>query len=118
MDDPRVDLGGRRLIKKDPVKAAELRRTYARLLQALDSLPGPMRTSVVLVALQGLSHAEAAVVQDCSEGTIAWRIHQARARLRPAMEKRIRAPQRRGGLSDELTRLLSEWVMPIPSPSR
>jgi RNA polymerase sigma-70 factor (ECF subfamily) len=118
MDDPRVDRAVAIDAAGDPVKAAELRRTYARLLQALDSLPGPMRTSVVLVALQGLSHAEAAVVQKCSEGTIAWRIHQARARLRTALDKKIAAPRRRAGLSDELTKLLSDWVMPIPSPSR
>jgi len=83
-DDPRleravvVDSGG------DPRRAAELRQTYARVLRALDELPAEMRTTVVLVALQGLSNAEAAIVQKCSRGTIAWRMHVARARIREA----------------------------------
>ena len=84
-----VDAGG------NPRRAAELRQTYARLLAALDDLPAEMRTTVVLVALQGLSHGEAAVVQRCSEGTISWRMHEARRRLHDSMEraeKRLQAP--------------------------
>jgi RNA polymerase sigma-70 factor (ECF subfamily) len=37
---------------------------------------------VALVALQGLDHKQAARVLGTHEGTIAWRIHEARARLR------------------------------------
>jgi len=87
MDDPRVaiavavDAGG------DPARAAELRQLYTMLVAALDRLPPDMRTSVVLVVLQGLSQAEAAVVQDCSPGTVAWRIHEARQRLRGALRR-------------------------------
>jgi RNA polymerase sigma-70 factor (ECF subfamily) len=87
VDDPRleravhVDSGG------DPRRAAELRQTYARLLLALDRLPPEMCTTIVLVTLQGLSNGEAAVVQKCSRGTIAWRLHEARARLTAALEK-------------------------------
>jgi RNA polymerase sigma-70 factor, ECF subfamily len=91
-EDPRleravqVDAGG------DPRRAAELRQTYARLLQALDALPAEMCTSMVLVALQGLSNAEAAIVQKCSRGTVAWRLHEARNRLNSALaEERIPA---------------------------
>ncbi len=117
IDDPRisralqVDAGG------DPVKAAELRATYVRLLQALDSLPTTMRTSVVLVVLQGLSHAEAAVVQSCSAGTVAWHIHEARIKLRSKMEKSVTRKEKRKGLSDELTCLLQDWLLPCPQIS-
>jgi len=84
-EDPRleravqVDAGG------DPRRAAELRQTYTRLLHALDALPAEMCTTVVLVTLQGLSNGEAAVVQKCSRGTIAWRLHEARGRLHAAL---------------------------------
>ena len=71
IDDPRIERAIAVDAPNDPAKAAELRQTYARLLTALDKLPAPMRTSVVLVALQGMSHAEAAIVQKCSPGTIA-----------------------------------------------
>lgn len=118
MDDPRVNLAVAVDADGDPVRAAELRRTYALLVAELDRLPAPMRTSVVLVALQGLSHAEAAVVQKCSPGTVAWRIHEARERLRLCLEPK---PQplikKRRPLSDDLARLLDECELPIPQPS-
>jgi hypothetical protein len=65
---------------------------------------------VVLVALQGLSHGEAAVVQKCSEGTIAWRLHEARRRLGTAMQPdQVR---KRRPLSAELARLLVDSGLP------
>lgn len=120
LEDPRVeravavDAGG------NPVLAAELRQTYARLLGALDRLPLQMRASVVLVTMQGLSHGEAAVVQQCSPGTIAWRIHEARRRLRKSLSGRpliTTPPGSRVALSAELTALLHEWGLPVLTPS-
>jgi RNA polymerase sigma-70 factor (ECF subfamily) len=114
IDDPRiaralrVDAGG------DPVRAAELRATYRRLLQALDGLPVNMRTSVVLVVLQGFSHAEAAVVLKCSAGTVAWHMHQARDRLRSKMSKTTLPREKRVGLSPDFTKLLQDWLLPCP----
>ena len=111
MDDPRLELAVAVDAKGNPGLATELRQTYARLLRALDSLPADMRTTVVLVALQGFSHGEAAVVQRVSDGTIAWRMHEARRRLNEAM-----APDRvtrKRGLSTELSRLLSEHGLPV-----
>jgi RNA polymerase sigma-70 factor (ECF subfamily) len=111
MDDPRLELAVAVDAKGNPALATELRQTYARLLRALDALPADMRTTVVLVALQGFSHGEAAVVQRVSDGTIAWRMHEARRRLNEAM-----APDRvvrKRGLSTELSRLLSEHGLPV-----
>jgi RNA polymerase sigma-70 factor (ECF subfamily) len=115
LDDPRLELAVAVDAKGNPALAAELRQTYSRLLRALDSLPVEMRTSVVLVALQGFSHGEAAVVQKCSEGTVAWRMHEARRRLHEAMEP-SRITRSRRGLSAELSRLLSEHGLPILAP--
>jgi RNA polymerase sigma-70 factor (ECF subfamily) len=114
LDDPRVARAVRIDAGGDPVKAAELRATYVRLLQALDGLPPNMRTSVVLVVLQGLSHAEAAVVLKCSAGTVAWHIHQARNRLRSKMSKVSLPRTKRQGLSTEFTNLLQDWLLPCP----
>ena len=60
-DDPRIIRAIEVDAPGDPARAAELRQTYARVLRALDALPAEMCATVVLVTLQGLSNAEAAV---------------------------------------------------------
>lgn len=85
LDDPRVLTAVAVDAYGDPRRAAELRQLYSRLVGALDQLPAALRTTVVLVSLQGLSHEEAAVVMGCPEGTVSWRMHQARALLREAL---------------------------------
>lgn len=92
IDDPRltmalaVDSGG------DPRRALELRETYTSLLRAFDGLSPLLRTTVALTLLQGLSYKEAAVVLDTAEGTIAWRVHEARRRMHEAMSKMLEDP--------------------------
>jgi RNA polymerase sigma-70 factor, ECF subfamily len=114
LDDPRLELAVAVDARSDPRRAAELRQSYARLLRALDGLPIEMRTTVILVSLQGLSHGEVAVVQKVSDGTIAWRMHEARRRLHAAMlpDK----PPGKRELSAELSRALSEHGLLIPTP--
>jgi RNA polymerase sigma-70 factor, ECF subfamily len=111
-DDPRLELAVAVDARSNPSRAAELRQTYARLLRALDALPGDMRTTVILVCLQGMAYGEVAIVQNVSEGTIAWRMHEARRRMNDAM-----APeklQRRRELSADLARALAEHGLLIP----
>jgi RNA polymerase sigma-70 factor, ECF subfamily len=111
-DDPRLELAVAVDARSNPARATELRQTYARLLRALDGLPLDMRTTVILVSLQGLSHGEVAVVQNVSEGTIAWRMHEARRRMNEAM-----APeklQRKRELSADLARVLGEHGLFVP----
>jgi len=64
--------------------AGELR---VRIAAAVDSLPPPFRSAFILVIDQGLTHAQAARVLDCSENTVSWRMHKARkileSELRP-----------------------------------
>ncbi len=113
LDDPRLVLALEVDGRGNPARQAELRQTYVRLLRALDALPIDMRTTVILVSLQGLSHGEVAVVQKVSEGTIAWRMHEARRRMHEAM-----APeklQRRRELSSDLARALSEHGLLVPA---
>lgn len=86
LDDPRVQAAVAVDAYGDPRRAAELRQTYARLVTALDRLSPTLRSTVVLVSLQGLSHDEAAAVLGCPAGTVAWRIHEARNQLRASLE--------------------------------
>ncbi|MEK6795893.1 MAG: sigma-70 family RNA polymerase sigma factor [Spirochaetota bacterium] len=55
----------------------------------LSSLPEAQRLTLLLVARDGLSHREAARIQGCSEGTVSWRIHEARKTLRGRMHGTI-----------------------------
>jgi len=112
LDDPRLELAVAVDARSNPGREAELRQTYARLLRALDGLPIDMRTTVILVSLQGLSHGEVAVVQKVSEGTIAWRMHEARRRLHEAMQPE--KLQRRRELSSDLARALTEHGLFVP----
>lgn len=92
IDDPRltmalaVDAGG------DPRRTLELRETYTLLLRSFDALSPLLRTTIALTQLQGLSHKEAAVVLETAEGTIAWRVHEARRKMREMMEKMLKDP--------------------------
>ena len=112
IDDPRLELAVEVDARNDPGRAAELRQTYSRLLRALDSLPVDMRTTVILVSLQGLSHGEAGIVQKVSDGTIAWRMHEARRRLHESMAPE-KLHRKRGALSADLARVLHEYGLPV-----
>jgi len=117
LDDPRLELAIAVDARSNPEREAELRQSYARLLRALDGLPIDMRTTVILVSLQGMAHGEAAVIQKVSEGTIAWRMHEARRRLHEATapERPDRIARRRDGLSPELSRVLVEHGLFVPA---
>ncbi|MEM9071822.1 MAG: sigma-70 family RNA polymerase sigma factor [Myxococcota bacterium] len=69
----------------DPERSAEMTQLYGRLGAALDALSPSLRSAVVLVLLQGLPHKEAAEILGCPEGTVAWRIHEARRRLKTSL---------------------------------
>ena len=86
LDDPRVELGVAVDAGGNPRRAAALRQIYSRLVAALDQLSPVLRATVILVCLQGMTHAQAARVLETNTGTVGWRIHEARARLRAMMK--------------------------------
>ena len=71
----------------DPRKTAELRRMMVEVEQAMDTLPETLRMTMVLVILEGMSYREAAEVLECSEGTVGWRVHEARQKMRDRLSK-------------------------------
>lgn len=121
MDDPRlvaavaVDAAGH------PERAAELRDRYRALLEAFDRLTPLLQTTVVLTTLQGLSYKEAAVVLEATEGTIAWRIHEARRQMAGYLEGLEARPARskRRPMTDSaifrLEKALHQLVPAVPS---
>ena len=61
---------------------AERENQAIRIRQELGGLKADLRATVVLVVEEGLLHAEAAEVLGVSEGTVSWRMHEVRKRLR------------------------------------
>jgi RNA polymerase sigma-70 factor (ECF subfamily) len=92
LEDPRLSLAIAVDANGDPRRVLELRETYTVLLRAFDSLSPLLRTTIALTLLQGFSYREAAVVLDTTEGTIAWRVHEARRKMREGMAKMLKDP--------------------------
>jgi RNA polymerase sigma-70 factor (ECF subfamily) len=64
------------------------RQLYTALERAIDGLSESLRTTLILVCVDGRSHEEAAQILGAPEGTIAWRVHEARRKLREALQAR------------------------------
>jgi RNA polymerase sigma-70 factor (ECF subfamily) len=97
-DDPRIEaaLVERRPGFADPARQATDRELALALCAGVDSLSETLRTTLVLVAVDGLSHAEVSQVLGCPEGTVAWRVHEARKKLKDFLESRGLAPDSEG----------------------
>jgi RNA polymerase sigma-70 factor, ECF subfamily len=88
-DDPRIE--GLLIETRgaaNPAEASADRELALALIDGMDSLSDTLRTTLVLVTIDGLSHTDAAQILGCPEGTIAWRIHEARRKLRAFLEER------------------------------
>jgi len=72
----------------DPPGDAARKQLYGALCESIDELSETLRTTLILVCVDGRSHEEASQILGAPEGTIAWRVHEARRKLREAMKKR------------------------------
>ena len=72
----------------NPSQTAAARQEYKVLCDGIDALSDTLRTTLILVCVDGLSHEDAAAVLGAPEGTIAWRVHEARRKLREFMAAR------------------------------
>jgi RNA polymerase sigma-70 factor (ECF subfamily) len=93
-DDPRIEglLIERRSSIADPASISSDRELALALADGIDSLSDTLRTTLIMVGIDGLSHAEAGEVLGCPEGTVAWRVHEARKKLRLFLAERGHAP--------------------------
>jgi len=100
-------LGGRRLLDDDSVAQLEDRIDAERELRAiyrsLDGLPERDRQLFELVALDGLSVAEAAVVLGVKPATARVRLHRARARVQSLAAAKGRITVTAHPFSQEIT---------------
>ena len=88
-DDPRIEglLADQKSVEAEPARLAADRQAAHALAEGIDQLSETLRTTLILVGIDGLSHAEAAQVLGCPEGTVAWRVHEARKKLRAHLEQ-------------------------------
>jgi len=123
LDDPRLVAAVAVDSHGDPERAVQLRDRYRALLEAFDQLSSLLQTTVVLTTLQGLSYKEAAVVLETTEGTIAWRIHESRRKMRGYLDglESGRARSKRRPMSDSavfrLEKALMQLVPMVPAPA-
>ncbi len=64
----------------------EQKLSHKDTLKAISDLPETLRETVILVCWQGMTHAEASDVLECEEGTVSWRIHEARKKIAETLE--------------------------------
>jgi RNA polymerase sigma-70 factor (ECF subfamily) len=100
---------GARTASEDPGRILEDRRLATAILEAIETLPESLRTTVVLVCIDQVAQDRAAAILGCSPGTIAWRVHEARKRLRASLAER--------GLDDALERFGDRAAAPRRRPA-
>ena len=89
-DDPRLDgmLVDTKPSTADPGAQAQRTEMYNALTQGIDGLSDTLRTTLILVCIDGRSHEDVAQILGAPEGTIAWRVHEARRKLKEFMQAR------------------------------
>jgi RNA polymerase sigma-70 factor (ECF subfamily) len=96
-DDPRLDaIMSEKRSTADPPEDAARRQLYAALAEGIDGLSDTLRSTLILVCIDGRSHEEASVILGAPEGTIAWRVHEARRKLKEYMAERGFDPEELG----------------------
>jgi RNA polymerase sigma-70 factor (ECF subfamily) len=90
-DDPRIEALLEELRPShgnDPATATQDRQLAAALCDGIDALSDTLRTTLILVCVDGLEHEDAGKVLGCPAGTVAWRVHEARRKLRSYLADR------------------------------
>jgi RNA polymerase sigma-70 factor (ECF subfamily) len=90
-DDPRVEAflqEERPALGADPARKAEDKQIAIALAEGIEGLSETLRTTLLLVCVEGLGHEDASKVLGCPEGTVAWRVHEARRKLREHLRAR------------------------------
>jgi RNA polymerase sigma-70 factor (ECF subfamily) len=91
VQDPRLDgllTETRPSALADPPGHAERKELYIALCEGIDGLSESLRTTLILVCIDGRSHEEASGILGAPAGTIAWRVHEARRKLKAMLAER------------------------------
>jgi RNA polymerase sigma-70 factor (ECF subfamily) len=87
-EEPEAALDASKPASDEPDREASERQLARILCEGMDGLSETLRTTLILVTIDGLSHAEAGDILGCPEGTVAWRVFEARRKLREFLNER------------------------------
>ncbi len=73
----------------DPVSAYEKNEVKVQINQALEEVPEPFKTSLILFDINGMSYAEISEIQGVALGTVRSRIHRARGYMRVILQNQL-----------------------------
>jgi RNA polymerase sigma-70 factor (ECF subfamily) len=85
--------------RSDPVQVLETHESLRRLQHALERLDPDLRTTLLLVELEGETCASIAAAMGIPVGTVYWRLHQARKKFQRALETIETAVRPRGAIA-------------------
>ena len=70
----------------DPAQKAQQSAEVQRVLEAIAELSPSLRVTIVLATIEDLPHKQIAEILEIPEGTVAWRVNEARRLLRLRLE--------------------------------
>jgi RNA polymerase sigma-70 factor, ECF subfamily len=68
--------------ERTPREWLELQERYRRVLEGVSALSSSLRITLLLATVEGKSYREIAEILDIPDGTVAWRVNEARKQLR------------------------------------
>jgi len=63
-------------------KKAQQTAEVTRVLEAIATLSAPLRVTLILATVEDLPHKQIAEILEIPEGTVAWRVNEARRLLK------------------------------------
>lgn len=80
----------------DPAQKTEDQAEVQRVLEAIAELSPSLRVTIVLATIEELPHKQIAEILEIPEGTVAWRVNEARRLLRLRLESTTPAARTAG----------------------
>ena len=71
---------------QDPAQKTQVAADIARVLDAIAQLSPSLRVTLVLATIEELPHKQIAEILEIPEGTVAWRVNEARRLLRQRLD--------------------------------
>ncbi len=77
---------------QSPAQKAQTSAEVARVMTAVSQLSAPLRVTLVLATIEELPHKQIAEILEIPEGTVAWRVNEARRILKLKLSTETAAP--------------------------